>query len=113
MTRITDEAVEAAAKAIFDDEWRPGDWTWDQYGSDSRYHYRARTALDAALPHLEGATPAIDREALDDVLRTHTIECTGPGEVTCRGCRDSGWMSWPAYRRHVSDAILALIGGAS
>jgi hypothetical protein len=46
-------------------------------------------------------------EDLTAVLEAHNIECTGPGEVTCRGCRDRGWMSWPGYRTHVAEAILS------
>ena len=43
------------------------------------------------------------------VLAKHTIECTGPGEVTCAGCRALGWMGWSAYRKHLAAALEPLI----
>lgn len=43
---------------------------------------------------------------LTSLLGEHTIECTGPGEVTCRGCRDRGWMSWAAYHVHVAAMLM-------
>lgn len=45
-----------------------------------------------------------------EVLELHRIECTGPGEVTCRNCRQLSWMSWYTYHEHLADLILA-IGG--
>lgn len=39
------------------------------------------------------------------VLTKHRIECTGPGEVTCRECRSKSWMSWHAYYRHIVEAL--------
>lgn len=42
---------------------------------------------------------------LTDLLTEHRIECTGPGEVTCRGCREKRWMSWHTYYAHLADAI--------
>lgn len=72
------------------------------------------TDLPAVVLH-DSTQPApagvIDREAVDAVLKEHTIECTGPGEVTCRGCRHAGWMSWTVYRSHVTDAVLAVLPG--
>jgi hypothetical protein len=47
------------------------------------------------------------REQMVEVLSEHTIECTGPGEVTCRACRDKGWMTWGEYRVHLVDALAA------
>lgn len=47
------------------------------------------------------------REAIVAVLRLHRIECTGPGEVTCRACRELGWMSWQLFYEHVADCIMA------
>lgn len=41
------------------------------------------------------------------VLRKHRVECTGLGEVTCRSCRDLGWMSWSAFYEHIADALKA------
>jgi hypothetical protein len=55
--------------------------------------------------------PVLD--VIADVQRDHTIECTGIGEVTCRGCRGLGWMSWTAYRTHVAAAVLAACQGAT
>ena len=66
-----------------------------------------RGIMTAALPHIERQVrEQVHLDALR-VLRVHTIECTAPGEVTCRDCRDKGWMSWSAYREHVA----ALIAG--
>ncbi|HEY3559700.1 MAG TPA: hypothetical protein VGL05_19660 [Kribbella sp.] len=64
--------------------------------------------LLAAHPAESAPRPVIDREAVGQILRVHCIECTGPGEVTCRGCRGEGWMSWPEYRRHITDAVMKL-----
>lgn len=44
---------------------------------------------------------------LTEILAEHGIECTGPGEVTCRGCRDRGWMSWSTYYAHLAEVIEA------
>jgi hypothetical protein len=60
----------------------------------------------AAHPAGSGA-PVADPYRVMEVLKLHTIECTGPGEVTCRACRDKSWMSWFAYRKHVADALFA------
>ena len=46
------------------------------------------------------------------VLREHTIECTGLGEVTCRGCRAAGWMTWHAHRTHVAVLLAAEVPDA-
>lgn len=43
------------------------------------------------------------------ILRTHGIECTGLGEVTCFGCRSAGWMTWSEYRLHLARAVIALL----
>jgi hypothetical protein len=51
-------------------------------------------------------------EQVAEILATHTIECTGPGEVTCRGCREAGWMSWYAYRQHVAPLMVAHVRAA-
>ena len=42
-------------------------------------------------------------------LGTHGVECTGPGEVTCR-CREGGWMSWSAFNEHQARAVLVAVG---
>lgn len=44
---------------------------------------------------------------LERVLGEHRIESTGRGEVTCRGCRERGWMSGTAFRAHQAAAIRA------
>ena len=49
------------------------------------------------------------REEIIAVHREHAIECTGVGEVSCRGCREAGWMSWATYREHLADAVLAIL----
>lgn len=41
-----------------------------------------------------------------EVLAAHAIECTGPGEVSCR-CRIVRWMSWPDYHQHQADMLAA------
>jgi hypothetical protein len=88
MTRITDEAVEAMC--------------------DLTYHGRqitaphARWLLEAVLPHLEGATPAIDREALEQLFEKH-------------GVYETTYISTErveSSRRILAAAVLALIGGA-
>lgn len=59
--------------------------------------------------HLAEAVEAAVRDDIKakalNVLAEHTIECTGLGEVSCRGCRESGWMSWSTYREHVAELI--------
>lgn len=45
----------------------------------------------------------IERAA--QILRTHRIECTGVGEVTCACRNPSDWMSPGAYFRHVAEAL--------
>lgn len=51
----------------------------------------------------------LTKEAVVEVLTEHTIECTGLGEVSCRGCRDGGWMAWSQYRGHLANLIVALV----
>lgn len=81
-----------------------GDWEPETATRDLEEHDEHVAAMLTAL---------VSQEALEEVLLTHNIECTGPGEVTCRGCRDRGWMSWVAYRRHIADAVLALLNGGA
>lgn len=128
---VTDEAVAKAACVFYGD-------AYGSVGDEGNkvLHDGAREALEASAPFLQvqgahlpnrlGARSAeidldtlekdvpappvqVDREALERVLATHRIECTGPGEVTCRDCRDMGWMSWSAFHGHVADAVLALL----
>lgn len=44
---------------------------------------------------------------LEKVLAAHNVECTGAGEVTCRACRDLGWMSWREFYAHQAQAVSA------
>jgi hypothetical protein len=73
MTRINEAARVAGLAALHaDSEWHRSDGTgvWR-----ANYARAVDLVLEAALPHLEGATPAIDREALlvrfEDLLREH------------------------------------------
>jgi hypothetical protein len=50
----------------------------------------------------------LTREAVVEILADHNIECTGLGEVTCRGCREVGWMAWSQYRGHLANLIVAI-----
>lgn len=45
-----------------------------------------------------------------DVLAKHGIESTGLGEVSCGGCRERGWLSWPQYYAHVAEAVVKELG---
>lgn len=58
MIRITDEAEQTVARRLFDREWVPGDWQWEQFPQPNRWQLLARQVLEAALPHLtdDGAT---------------------------------------------------------
>jgi len=62
--KITDEAEQKVAHQLFDREWVPGDWRWDEYPQPNRWQLLARQLLEAALPHLEGATPRATPESL-------------------------------------------------
>jgi hypothetical protein len=98
---VTPEMVMAAATAI-----------GAKYGHDgAMYCADAERALEAARPFMQPQVVA-SRERVVEVLRMHRIECTGPGEVTCGGCRERSWMSWWDYHQHIADAVLALMGGA-
>lgn len=64
----------------------------------------ARSVLNAAL----------SVEEIARALGEHRIECTGLEGVTCRGCRELGWMSRLAFEQHQATALrTALLGGAS
>jgi hypothetical protein len=88
----TKTPVEVAAEAVRSATWAP-----DEERMSVQF---ARAALGS-----------VDVEGLAEVLREHRIECTGPGEVTCRGCRGAGWMSWHAYHQHVAEAQKAWLTG--
>jgi hypothetical protein len=49
---VTDEAVDALAHVLFDREWVPGDWRWEQYPEPNRWQEVARKGLEAAAPLL-------------------------------------------------------------
>jgi hypothetical protein len=170
VTRITDEVVEAAALAMFADEHCdkrqmldvPGNWNSRLNDEDQAlYRSMAHAALEAALPHLEGATPrkafdvaynivnqladlwevpvdirqatndrcwefaagliegatpAIDREALDRLFEAHRIHYDYGADFACV-CgwkpEDTSSMRYDDHRRHLIDELLTLIGGAS
>ena len=48
-------------------------------------------------------------EAVMRVLSEHRIECTGYEGVTCRGCRERGWISSHTYREHVAREVVAAL----
>lgn len=83
------EAVEAAARALFTDEWRdaPGDWAWESTDDDDKaYWYKsARAALEAALPLIVAgerarqaeAQATADERAREEIHRMY-VESGGP-----------------------------------
>jgi hypothetical protein len=103
--KLTDEAVEAAAKAHHHELYP---WVlWENLKPESREYYRdeVRAPLAAALPHLEGATPAIDREML--AAAAHKHYCVTPNEPT----HEPDEIDYDKADEILE--ILALIGGAS
>lgn len=84
----------------------------------ARYASKAFFAEAAAARELEGATPAIDREALDGALADHekVWEAEMGDKCSC-GWRPDSWESEDEfdeyYRDHRTDVVLALIGGQS
>lgn len=82
MTRITDAAVVAAAEALLAAGFvDPDDGTIPKWLSDgnpipvwTHPSEAVKVALAAALPHLEGATPAIDRRRVEQVLRDRLVD---------------------------------------
>lgn len=60
---------------------------------------------------LEGVRVRVTQPQIAEVLELHRIECFGPGEVSCRDCRDKGWMSTWDYVQHVAAAVSDLTGG--
>lgn len=59
-------------------------------------------------------TPETDYDRLVETLvrveRENAINCTGPGEVGCKG--RSGWHSWSEHRQHVAEAQAAALVAA-
>lgn len=74
-------------------EWVREQWT-----------INTRRAVSAAL-HDD------DEDVIAGVLRTHRIECTGIEGVTCRECRNLGWMGRWTFAKHQADAVRAAILG--
>jgi hypothetical protein len=70
MTRITDEAIEAAANACHD-----VDFAWSSDGIIAElWRKMGRAALEAALPHLEGgAAPTREQIAEELDIRAYPI----------------------------------------
>lgn len=46
-------------------------------------------------------------EVLAEVGRENAINCTGPGEVGCKGRK--GWHSWSEHRAHIAESQVAAI----
>jgi len=78
---------------------------WDERTSAMREAWRIdAAAVLAAVAADDGLV-----EVLRGVLSEHVIECTGCGEVSCRACRDQGWMSWQDYHRHLATHLAAVV----
>lgn len=57
---------------------------------------------------------ALSVEEVARVLGEHRIECTGLEGVTCRGCRERGWMPRYAFEKHqAAELRTALLGADS
>jgi hypothetical protein len=112
MIRISDEAVEAAAQTFAEARSQ----AWLTYSDETRadlvasWKPTARAALEAALPHIEGATPAIDREALVRLAERwagmDTPGLSAPSNQEWATGVDQGYSNAAAE-------LLALIGDAS
>jgi hypothetical protein len=98
MTRITNEAVEAGVAAALERNYGglAADSTTQALMRDD-----IRVALEAALPHLEGATPAIDREALAQALHGALFP----------DCRNIHVQYADGELGRTADVVLALLGG--
>jgi hypothetical protein len=134
--RITDEAVEAAARTYFENLG----WDWDELDTDLKDHgenkaavlREFRAALEAALPHL-APQPVVDREALEkaiaealvhhyptrgmQVASGQTCECqywTGNEPSALLGAGMGGSDQLNRHRAKLAaDAVLALINGSA
>lgn len=63
-------------------------------------------AIEAALTTDTKEAPMTDTTTeVARVLGEHRIECTGLEGVTCRGCRERGWMRWYEFERHQAAAL--------
>ena len=126
MSEIPDAAIEAAARAIFEDG--TGDYSWAEMVTEdpSRadlWREDARRTLAAALPHLTPAPQAEGgvREALGGVIANAidhvvswdspdcpncgTAPCYHPEEAGCAECADAGWPC--NYALAIADAVLS------
>ena len=103
---VSDEAVDALARVLFDAEWVPGDWSWEQYPTPNRWHNLARKGL-AALPHLQ-PQPVASREALRERIAEalHDIDNVHTWQQEDR-CPDSCGVAY--YSR--ATAVLNLLNG--
>lgn len=99
--KLTDEAVEAALDVLLDDGHNGLDCRPDRNLSVS-----VRAALEAALPHLEGATPVAERIAT--VIEEYADDLEPPTTVDWLELR-----SWFKGLLHEAAARAREIGGAS
>jgi hypothetical protein len=99
MTRITNEAMEAAVVAFRD--------AHPEGVIVGRHEKAIRAVLEAAEPHMTRAVPT--QEQIDALLREHTVGAFGSGHSAC-SC-DRRWRTHAAYRQHLRDALLALLNG--
>jgi len=99
--KLTNEAVEAAAKAVSLD--------WQNFVPSMRL------ALEAALPHLEGAAPVADKQVIAAALKDHEFMVRGGPGAEVFGCRcgvefdepgDDGYWEDP-LRLHFADVLSA------
>jgi hypothetical protein len=100
--KVTDEAVEAVSVSLIGEAWA----TFDE-GLRNTLRGIHREALEAALPHLEGATPAIDREAIAKALFDHDNR----NPLVHRDWSRAMKLERADYLGR-ADAVLALIGSA-
>ena len=95
---VSDEAVEAAAKTM--------SVLWESYTASMR------TALEAALPHLQ-PQPVASRSAVAAVLEAHKMRLAhGTAEMCACGWVPPDVWAWHAdHREHLADAVLNLLNG--
>ena len=100
MTEIPEEAVQKAARLLFDAEWREGDWYWEQYPEPNRWQMLAGQVVAAALPHLrvQETPPVVSAQAVSDVLREFAN-----GEPV----DDDGWVLFADELSDFHGALLA------
>lgn len=132
MTRITDEARKAASLAIHCRLSVGSPSSWIGGVNPPSTDDLADAALLAALPHLEGAAPLLDRDAVrkaalrdlpNDVygatvasLITNSVMKLArpmPTDAQIAEAVTEAWASPDASLGTITAAVLALIGGAS